>query len=1024
MIKNAQNANIPLNKGISRTQAIAEEGELSTCVNLVPRGGELKPIAPPVETGIDLAGNKLLAVHNVGADKHYICYRPTSTPAPPRPLLEGALFWTDGDETWVDFSVADQAPKAVQTTGNILLVTWEDDSIQYFIWRDGEYQDLGAGLPDVKVQLALNGELQMGTYSSLLHMVNGPAAGGYNYQDPVTISGTTDHRDDHTRYVYITLQNPLLGGYSYKFTNLSAYETTVMFEYGFGTVKKVIKVNESAEVVIKQGPPNNNYSIDKIRLSAYKTGIHVTLSVRIEKGDYDQAGNYIPDETVENLDALKSVANSFINTAMQQDGQFVLPFFARVGLRLYDGSIVNLSPPILMLPNTGNAPAMIVLDSKIDGVSDRGVSAFGYQCDLMYKISSADLAALQSEGWADLITGLVFAISRPIYTYNEGYVFDGDKKNLPFSTTKYSYNSGVLEGLSPIRSVSGSNGAYGWKKLENDIGGLLNFGQSDDERMGLQVHLPSFTDAEVYKSYTEKGDFYVLDEIKIGDLTADLFTALDLTEKDLTAVASFEQVIDSESRNVVSGKLSFEYNSRLHIANTTETIWPGISPFMLQGYDDNWGTGTDISIRAVVRISKDAQEVYADTGWIDGKHPSEFLYWFCYPDSNAVSADIYLRRESLGVTGYKQAKIALRKHEFLNLAYWFESLKSMEFFVPEFSEGEPEFPTGTKLYYPNKLYVSDAANPFIFRSQSHVRVGSGEIRGMSTAVQALSQGQFGQFPLYVFCSDGIWALEVGSTGAYEAAKPVSRDVLTNPDSVTQLDNAVAFVTDKGLMCISGSKVELLSEKLDGLVSDDDFIEDTLQTFGTKISETVPFVSHTAQSSEFKTLVQNAKIVYDYAGSRLHVFTDGDILHYVYSLKTGEWASQILDSDYDLLSIVPGYPETLLQFEGKDQICAYKATPASDPIICYALTRSIPFGAPFTRKMLADLRLIGQRAGQDSLRRVAVYISDDEINWVKLTSLHRMSAKYFRFLVMGYLYEEQSLSGITAQIVEKYTDKMR
>ena len=87
--------------------------------------------------------------------------------------------------------------------------------------------------------------------------------------------------------------------------------------------------------------------------------------------------------------------------------------------------------------------------------------------------------------------------------------------------------------------------------------------------------------------------------------------------------------------------------------------------------------------------------------------------------------------------------------------------------------------------------------------------------GISTAAKALSQGQFGQFPLYAFTDEGVWALEVNSSGGYSAKQPITRDVCISSDSITQIDTAVLFATDRGIMEISGSQTQCLTDIING-----------------------------------------------------------------------------------------------------------------------------------------------------------------------------------------------------------------
>jgi hypothetical protein len=75
-------------------------------------------------------------------------------------------------------------------------------------------------------------------------------------------------------------------------------------------------------------------------------------------------------------------------------------------------------------------------------------------------------------------------------------------------------------------------------------------------------------------------------------------------------------------------------------------------------------------------------------------------------------------------------------------------------------------------------------------------------------------------------------------------------------------------------------------------------------------------------------------------------------------------------------------------------------------------------------MLADLRLVGQRTNDSTQRKVAIYVSNDNRHWQLLTSLKKLSVKYYRFLVMGYMHALDTLSGISVQYQERYTDKLR
>ncbi len=75
----------------------------------------------------------------------------------------------------------------------------------------------------------------------------------------------------------------------------------------------------------------------------------------------------------------------------------------------------------------------------------------------------------------------------------------------------------------------------------------------------------------------------------------------------------------------------------------------------------------------------------------------------------------------------------------------------------------------------NVMKVSAVDNPFYFPAKNTYTPSHEDIQAVCSNTVALSQGQFGQHPLYVFCKDGIWAMAVDASGnvTYAAAYPLS-----------------------------------------------------------------------------------------------------------------------------------------------------------------------------------------------------------------------------------------------------------
>lgn len=328
----------------------------------------------------------------------------------------------------------------------------------------------------------------------------------------------------------------------------------------------------------------------------------------------------------------------------------------------------------------------------------------------------------------------------------------------------------------------------------------------------------------------------------------------------------------------------------------------------------------------------------------------------------------------------------------------------------------------------NKVKKSVVENPFIFRDIDTVSIGYGSVKGLSTSAKALSQGQFGQFPLYAFCTDGIWALEVASDGSYSAKQPISRDVCNNPDSITQIDGAVVFTTDQGLKLIQGSEVVLLSGPMDGHNVDErtyfpeGFFAKHKKSEGDGLENFDALVVQ--ETRDFRQILATCKIAYDYPNQLLRIFpkeeSDKTYKYYVYSFNSREFASVI--GEGEVKSIVSGYPSSLLQIG--TSIYNFDAAISEGLKIGLLLTRPIDMGEPFALKKLQDMRMHYTKYAEGSKCSMVVYVSNDGVNWFVLPSLRKGSFKYYRIAIITHLSDDDRLSGLIIRYEVERTNKLR
>lgn len=110
----------------------------------------------------------------------------------------------------------------------------------------------------------------------------------------------------------------------------------------------------------------------------------------------------------------------------------------------------------------------------------------------------------------------------------------------------------------------------------------------------------------------------------------------------------------------------------------------------------------------------------------------------------------------------------------------------------------------------NLLAVSDTVFPFACSGVGEI--AGGRLIKIEHSLRSLSSGQFGDFPLYAFCSDGIRAL-TPSDGAFRDVQLISRDVPVSVDAFAPTDSGVCLVSERGVLRVEGSSVTNLSAKL-------------------------------------------------------------------------------------------------------------------------------------------------------------------------------------------------------------------
>lgn len=342
----------------------------------------------------------------------------------------------------------------------------------------------------------------------------------------------------------------------------------------------------------------------------------------------------------------------------------------------------------------------------------------------------------------------------------------------------------------------------------------------------------------------------------------------------------------------------------------------------------------------------------------------------------------------------------------------------------------------------NKLYLSEVDSPFSFPVENNYTL-PGDIIGMAAATTALSEGQFGSFPLYVFTTQGVYAMSLNSEGRFSSANLVTREIAYK-DTIATIDQAVVFVSDKGVMLLTGSQIKCLSSELDGKT----FVLDDQTKEVIKADSSFSKLADVVDNMPFLDFIKECQITYDYVNSRIILVNPNKCYQYVYRLDSGTWhkmsqmwVKRLLNgtakyTPLHLVKVLNSYPDAYITCKNDSQIDVYNFSTrlvqqeefmnTSKGLI---VTRPIDCDNPNGYDALKRIRVRGifQNDQEGKVAHPIKYLvlaSNDGVNFTLLHSTRGGSWKYFRLVVLSELKSTDRLSYITLETEQRYNNKVR
>lgn len=695
--------------------------------------------------------------------------------------------------------------------------------------------------------------------------------------------------------------------------------------------------------------------------------------------------------------AMRAAANSLIGKISDKH-YFTFPFFIRYAFRLFDGSVTMHSAPILLVPSFN------CISVNMGWVNSSGHnSTHPFSAEAAHVTASADSYSIsctivgsisELKNWSNIVSSIDFYISPQFFTYDSNAEI---------------FVSDALVGRLPCRNIA------------PDIVGNSNF-----------YLIKSISIDELFSTYGSQSSFEITPDFSVNN--DNIVVRETLPD-------------DYNSHNSILPRLQHVYNSRLNVANIKERFYHGYSP---------------ASLYSAIALTKNVEATYnvcikSNQGeWTITAPQSQSIQvdeyynilWFYYPNIRAKYVVFHIKEcnDSGDIVFEEYQKYYLKPHTLLNGSYFFlydntaestkvlrpslrpsptEISRSVDGSVSEATD-EPVVSDVDYLFQPNAIFTSEVNNPFAFPLLGINSIGSGEIIGITSATKALSQGQFGQFPLYAFCTDGVWALEPAADGTFTTKQAVSRDVCTNSASITQLDSSVAFASARGIMHLQGSQCTCIS---DILGTERSFFAYDLgeDSFDVLLYEArFDLTSDEINIMPFPEYAANCQMIFDYIHQRIIIFNPSAFYCYVFSLKSNLWG-MYFTGGIIIKHRINSYTDALAM-KGNDVVDF--SQPKTDTQQILVVSNPINLDSP---DFLKTIRTIAQRGffKKNNVQQI-LYGSRDLHNWHAVSSStseflrgwRGTPYKFFRIAFTANLSRGESVSGCQILFEQRYTNRIR
>lgn len=557
--------------------------------------------------------------------------------------------------------------------------------------------------------------------------------------------------------------------------------------------EKVNSVQQTGNVLSFITDSNIYYAIYKDRGYVYLGELPELPDARYDTSDIKRDGIYpyhrtgiYPNTEEEWIRDFKStlslLQHLFINGGKDDNGILHAGFGAhlfdahllRYAYRLYDGSLIKYSAPILLMPSE-DIMTLKMMENKGDGIPETVLR--GYR-PYIERIGTID------PKWKDVIQSVDIFLSPALGITNHDTKF---REHLP------------------------------WR---------------GKEILPLKCELIDVMLDDYVEAIKNVSNLYHVKSVSVDEFNST--NRIDvLSDKNKYNNLIFNEAMknDSFSHHKTGAKGANVLNSRLRLRSVKTTFFDGFKPvnFMFKGkYNgDNSmkyeidGSFTDLPIisnhdgeewMSVVTLMVNGRKIYVSSTYTVSNNMlgDSISSMLSYPDTRANHMTIYAKRVD-GV--YVVENVDLVPHPSLNVAYycsWQFGVNGRGVYRWRW-ERLPTVSSNKQVEEKSKLKVSQINNPFLFPVENTYTVGFGNILNEASIVMNVSDRNYGVYPAYVFTDSGVFTMSGQSSDMVHAS--VQAPTFSEPvvsDVICQTPYGVAFITRSGLMLINQHGTQHLS----------------------------------------------------------------------------------------------------------------------------------------------------------------------------------------------------------------------